>query len=134
MNLRGLEVILQSELDDSCNTDSAEDLSEIVRIGNVVRGRTKARVVGEVKELRPEIEIVLLRNIELLADTKIPVGQGRRSLAAVPSIPERAQAVQHIGAANTRTANQPLVRALTGCLGRGTSNTIGSFTTPRILD
>ena len=86
-----LEVILQSEFDVSCRADGAEDFPEVIRIGNVVRRWTEAWVVSEIKELRSEIDIMLFGYTELLPNAKVPVGEGRGPLTAVPGVPELAE-------------------------------------------
>lgn len=68
-----LENILQSKFDVTRRADRSGDSAERVQIAEVSGRRAETRSVGEIEELRAEVNVIAFADVELLANSEIPV-------------------------------------------------------------
>src|SRR5262249_37820386 len=85
-----LEVELHREFHVPRRADRSIDLAEVVGRRPIHTGGREAGMIGEVEELRTEIDVHLLFQTELLPKAKIPVGISGRFDNANPRVAERA--------------------------------------------
>src|ERR687897_288264 len=82
-----LEVELEDQLDHPWRADGVRDSAEVVRVRDVARGRTKARLVQRVEDLDPELAVARTPDVDPLREHEIDVGVARRSRDADRAVP-----------------------------------------------
>jgi len=100
------KVKLQRKLQDSRLVDGARNDPEGVRCRNIPPWSAIAWVVGEVEELRPEVEVFGLRHVEPLPNREIPVPEARSTFAAISRITKSPRSRKHV-----RANVQPAIRS-----------------------